>query len=278
MTMQHHYIERFSGQVIEEKPLADRIVRFIYDPVREKSPYLFRKLTEARASALLGFLNYDLPLPNRLLGMNRFLRASGIDFRECVQPSEYFTTVRKVFERQIRYWECRPLPKDAEAIVSPADARVLVGSLEEVSRLFIKGKFFQLEELLGEDRSWVKAFRGGDFAVFRLTPDKYHYNHAPVTGQVVDFYVIDGSFHSCNPGAVVSMATPYSKNRRVVTIINTDVSGGSKVGMVAMIEVVALMIGDIVQCYSRTRYDEPLPMLRTLFLEKGAPKKPLPAG
>ena len=31
---------------------------------------------------------------------------------------------------------------------------------------------------------------------------------------------------------------------------DTDIPGGSHVGFVAMIEVVALMIGDIVQCYS----------------------------
>jgi phosphatidylserine decarboxylase len=44
------------------------------------------------------------------------------------------------------------------------------------------------------------------------------------------------------------MVRPYSKNKRVVTIIDTDVEGGTGIGLVAMIEVVALMIGDIVQC------------------------------
>ncbi len=72
MTMLHHYIERFSGQVIEEKPLGDRLVRFIYHPIREKAPYVFRKLTEARTSALLGFLNYDLPLGHQLFGRAQF--------------------------------------------------------------------------------------------------------------------------------------------------------------------------------------------------------------
>ncbi|MBN2429199.1 MAG: phosphatidylserine decarboxylase [Deltaproteobacteria bacterium] len=273
MSMQHHYIERFSGRVVEEKPLGDRLVRFIYDPVREKAPYIFKKITEARTSALLGFLNYDFSLGHQLLGGGSFLRESGINFQECLQPPEYFNSVRKVFERQIRYWECRPLPEKKDAIVSPADSRVLIGSLEKVSELFVKGKFFQLEALLGVDkRCWLEAFSGGDFSIFRLTPDKYHYNHTPVAGAVVDFYEIDGPYHSCNPGAVVRMATPYSKNRRVVTIINTDVPGGSKIGLVAMIEVVALMIGDIVQCYSTLRYEDPSLMFRTLFLEKGAPK------
>ena len=77
---------------------------------------------------------------------------------------------------------------------------------------------------------------------------------------------------SCNPGAVVTVVTPYSKNRRIVTILDTDVPGGSGVGCVAMIEVAALMVGDVVQCYSDDRYLAPRPIVRGMFLRRGAPK------
>ena len=93
-----------------------------------------------------------------------------------------------------------------------------------------------------------------------------------MSGRVADCYEIQGAYHSCNPGAVVRMVTPYSKNRRVVTIIDTDVPGGSRIGLVAMIEVVALMIGDIVQCYSAHRYYDPQPVQPGMFLAKGQPK------
>jgi len=66
--------------------------------------------------------------------------------------------------------------------------------------------------------------------------------------------------------------TPFSKNRRSVTLIDTDVPHGSGVGLVAMIEVAALMIGGIVQCYSDDRYENPRPVERGLFLRRGAPK------
>jgi phosphatidylserine decarboxylase len=137
--------------------------------------------------------------------------------------------------------------------------------------LFIKDKFFTFAELLGE-QLWLEAFEEGDFALFRLTPDKYHYNHAPVAGQVVDIYQVDGAFNSCNPNAIVAVATPYSKNRRVVTVIDTDVPGGTGVGLVAMVEVVALMIGDIVQCYSERGYERPQEVVAGMFIEKGQPK------
>ncbi len=100
-------------------------------------------------------------------------------------------------------------------------------------------------------------FVNGDFAVFRLTPDKYHYNHMPVSGRVVDTYGIDGQYHSCNPTALIAMASLYAKNRRAVTIIDTDVPGGTQVGLVAMIEIVALMIGDLTEAYSEEGYNAP---------------------
>ena len=89
------------------------------------------------------------------------------------------------------------MPGDESTVVSPADARMLIGSFVDTSNLFLKEKFFDLCELLGEDKgAWLNAFSDGDYAIFRLTPEKYHYNHVPVSGVVRDFYKIDGAFHS----------------------------------------------------------------------------------
>ena len=196
-----------------------------------------------------------------------------VDMTECVEGYRPFLTGRAIFERQIRYWQCRPMEDDGSAIVSPADSRVLIGSLARTSWLFLKGKFFGVSELFGPAKEhWTVAFRDGDFVICRLTPEKYHYNHNPVTGIVRDFYETDGDYHSCNPGAVITLASPYSKNKRTVTVIDTDVDAGTGIGLVAMVEVVALMIGDIVQCYSRHMYDHPVPMNEGMLLEKGCPK------
>jgi phosphatidylserine decarboxylase len=71
---------------------------------------------------------------------------------------------------------------------------------------------------------------------------------------------------------VVAVATPYSKNRRVITIMDTDVPGGSRAGKVAMIEVVAMMIGHVEQRYSAQRYATPAPIRPGMFIERGAVK------
>jgi phosphatidylserine decarboxylase len=268
----HQYINKHS-EVIDETLFADRIVQWLYSSARENAPQVFKALTGARSSMLLAHLNFDLALTTRLLGNKKFLKRCGVNLDECVDPPEAFTTARRIFERKIKYWECRPKPDIENAILSPADSRVLVGSLDQTSQVFIKDKFFHYEELLGLDKTdWLTAFTGGEFAVFRLTPDKYHFNHVPVSGKVIDIYELDGHFHSCNPGAIVKVVTPYSKNRRVITIIDTDVPGGSNIGLTAMIEVVALMIGEIEQCYSKKEYDNPVPIEKGMFLKKGQPK------
>jgi phosphatidylserine decarboxylase len=270
--MQHQYIVRETGEARLERFLGDSFLKWICPKEREDAPLLFKALTSARASSILGFINFDLPLTSILTGSKKFINTLGVDGRECLDPLESLNTPRKVFERKIRYWESRPIPEEPTTIVSPADARMLVGSLSESSNLFLKEKFFTFTELIAEKREWIEAIRNGDFAIFRLTPDKYHYNHCPVSGRVLDFYCIDGACFPCNPGVVITLASPYSKNRRIVTIIDTDVQGGSQVGLVAMVEVVALMVGDIVQAYSAERYDAPQMIFRSMFLKRGQPK------
>jgi phosphatidylserine decarboxylase len=271
--MQHHYIERDTRVIKAEKFYGDRAIQFIYCRLREQASWLFRQLISARVSSVLGHLNYDGILSDR---MNNYLdihKQLNVDPQECLDAPETLNSLRKIFERKIRYEECRPMPNDPCAVVSPADSRMLLGSFQEESGLFIKDKFFNYEEMFGFDKStWLSVFREGDFAIFRLTPEKYHYNHTPVAGKIVDFYQISGTYHACNPNAVVSVVTPYSKNKRIVTIIDTDVEGGTQVGIVAMIEVVALMIGDIVQCYSEKKYDSPASIGTGMFVKKGVPK------
>ena len=271
--MRHQYVERASGSIATEKLFADRILKFLYSEVRESAPALFELVTQKRTSQLLAMANFDLPLGPALLGNSRFLRSCGIDLKECVAPPEELRTPRQIFERQIRYWECRPMPDDSRTAVCPADSRIVIGSLDSARLLFVKNKFFDYQELLGFASPWCEAFHNGDFSISRLTPDKYHYTHMPVAGIVNDFYEVPGELHSCNPGAVVEVVTPYSKNRRSVTIVDTNCgSDGTGIGLVAIIEVGALMIGEILQCYSDVRYANSQKICKEMFLRKGAPK------
>lgn len=269
----HQYIERETSRIRTEQFFGDRSIQFVYSRVRENAHTLFNVLTSRRLSGLLARFVYDSPLGSRVTGTGKIFKDLQIDLSECLDDPESLNTIRKIFERKIRYWETRPMSNNFWIIVSPSDSRILVGSFCETSQLFLKDKFFCFEELLGlSDRPWMDFFKNGDFAVFRLTPEKYHYNHTPVAGKVLDIYEIEGNYHSCHPGAVIALATPFSKNKRVVTIIDTDVEGGSRAGLVAMVEVVALLIGDIVQGYTEHQYDDPQEITKGMFLRKGRPK------
>ena len=268
----HQYIERGSGRVVTEKLAADRLVRSLYSTVREKAPLLFRMLTSPFASSVLGMARYGM-LPGGSRRACAAARSLGVDLDECRDPRSATRSMRALFERQIRFEARRPLPADPRAVVSPADARCGIGSFRRQSGLFLKEKLFSFDELFGEpDRGWRTVFRDGDFAVFRLTPDKYHYNHVPADGEVLDLYEIDGANHSCNPGAVTAFVNAYSKNRRVVTVFDTDRPGGAGVGRVAMVEVTALMIGEVVQRYSDRGYSKPRSVRPGMILKRGQPK------
>ena len=270
--MEHQYIDRATGNVVREYLLANSLVRALYSPALEKAPLLTRLASSRYVSRVLGYLNYDNLLSSRATGMLKFLRGSGIQLSEFVGDLSEYDTARKIFERQIRYWNCRPMPDDPRAVVCPADARGLIGSMAQSSGLYLKQKFFSFPELLGDGSPWQRSFEAGDYAVFRLTPEKYHYTHSPIDGRVLDIYSVEGRYYPCNPNATVQLITPVSKNRRVVTILDTDCPAGSGVGRVAMIEVVALMIGQIEQRYSEHRYENPRVIQKGMLLRAGAPK------
>lgn len=269
----HQYISRETSQVVTEKLIADRMINMIYSKVREKSTTLFNILTSSRTSDLLAFFNYDNPMINQSYHLQKVISDLHINLAECVEEKAQLDSPKKLFERQIKYWETRPMPQESNIVVAPSDSRLLVGSFSEQSIIQLKEKFFHYEELIAINKTrWLKTFKNGDFAVCRLTPEKYHHNHFPVSGLVLDFYEIEGRYHSCNPTAAVSIVTPYSKNKRTVTVIDTDVGAGSQVGLVMMIEVVALMIGDIKQCYCEYQYENPLSNLIERYVKRGCPK------
>lgn len=268
----HQYLDRSSGRIVTEKIFHDRIVNVIYSGVRERCETAFGLLVSPRMSSLIAWTVFDMPYRGRLFGKKSLTGDLGIDFSEC-EEKEKLSNPRAIFERKIRYWETRPMSDDERTAVSPADSRMSLGSFRTESQLFLKEKFFNYEELIGSDKpEWLEAFSEGDYAIFRLTPDKYHWNHVPVSGVVRDFYQIEGACHSCNPNAVIAEITPYSKNRRQVTVIDTEVEGGSRMGLVAMIEVAALMIGNIVQRYSEYKYENPVGMSEGLYLKRGQVK------
>jgi hypothetical protein len=152
--VEHRYIDRATGNVVREHLLADAVIGALYPPALENAPWLTRLASSRYVSRALGYLNYDNLLSSRATGMLRFLRQSGIQLSEFVGNLSEYDTPRKIFERQIRYWNCRPMPANPRAVLCPADARALLGSMKESSGLFLKKKFSRFPSC------WARALPG----------------------------------------------------------------------------------------------------------------------
>ena len=145
----HQFVDRDTGEVRSERPFGDWIVNYLYCQKRERAPMVYQLLGSQWFSGFLGWVNYDFPLGQNISGIRRFLKNCAVDLSECLDKPEKLDTARKVFERRIRYWLCRPMCDDEFTVVSPADSRIVLGTFKETSTLVLKGKFFDYEELLG---------------------------------------------------------------------------------------------------------------------------------
>ena len=256
----HEYIVRETGEIARERLVGDQTVRALYSPKLENAAWVSKLASSRKVSELLGYLNYDNRLSSRASGMKRFSeeerhrlvrtggRAVVVEHRAPdVRAQDSLLGVSASAQRESLAWSVR------------RTRGLRWAQCRRPRQLLIKEKFFAFPELLGGPRSrWTKEFKEGDLRGLPAYSRKIPLHAcAGAGGTVADFYAVNGRYHSCNPNATVKLITPHSKNKRVVTIIDTDCAGGTGIGLVAMIEVVALMIGQIDQRYSEHEYRDP---------------------
>jgi phosphatidylserine decarboxylase len=281
----HQYVESFRNAAANEELLADQVIRFLYSRRREEPGFLLNALGSGAVTDALAHWQFDRRLrePKRMI--ENVAHRMMIRESETVAGFAHMRTLRDLFERQIRYWDVRPLPEASNVIVSPADGKLLPFAAFRNDSLPIKTKFVRIDELLGGRNPWsryaqdanaTQRFSQSSIArlsgvIVRLTPDVYHHTHAPVAGRVVRHETIDGKFHSCNPSALTRFTGSYAFNRRTITVYDSDVAGGSQVGLVAQIDVAAMMIGQIESRYSAVRYNNARALAVGDFVPRGAP-------
>lgn len=98
--------------------------------------------------------------------------------------------------------EARPIesPDDPFRLVSAADCRLMVfKSVSEATRLWIKGRDFSIQKLLGDSykADWAR-YDGGSVAIFRLAPQDYHRFHSAVDGKIGKMEYISGEYYTVN--------------------------------------------------------------------------------
>ena len=266
----HQYVPASGNGQVDEALIADRVISFLYSTSREQPSVLQRIAASRFTSAVLAAWEFDYPLARPLDAIERAAQRMGICLDEAYEDRRSWRTLRDLFERKIRYWQTRPMTEDCATIIAPADGKALAFGYAGDAMMPVKSRWIAVAELIGS-QALADALAPLTGVIVRLTPDAYHYVHAPVSGTVRSHQLIDGALHSCNPGALVTFDNPYAINLRRVTVIDTDVAHGSKVGTVVVVNVAAMMIGRIDDAYSENRFDDARSVAIGTFLKRGQP-------
>ena len=130
-------------------------------------------------------------------------------------------------------------------LVSPADGRIFVyENLSEVSKFFLKGDEFTLQEFFKDD-FLAEKYKDGVFMIIRLAPVDYHRYHFPADGFINKSRLIEGYYYSVSPHAIKKNFRIYCENKREYSTLKTE-----KFGDIIISEIAATMVGGIIQSYT----------------------------
>lgn len=237
--------DRITGQISEEKmSVYVRLgIRLLYKGLKSKEMEKHRIRKLLKSLSVKQGKKYDDPASAGQI--ESFIRFHRLNMNEVALPIEKFKTFNEFFYRALKPG-ARPCcaPDEPRVIVSPADCRTVVfDTIHEASRVWVKGREFSIERLLGsaypEDVS--RYTNGGGLGVFRLAPQDYHRFHVPVDGVMGEPKTIEGEYYTVNPMAIRSALDVYGENVRVIVPIDTETFG-----RVMFICVGAMMVGSTV--------------------------------
>ncbi|KAG6896379.1 hypothetical protein C0992_008699 [Termitomyces sp. T32_za158] len=184
---------RMTGQLEEEKmQVYVRLgIRLLYKGATSR-------MEGGRARKLLRSLSFKQGVkydsPQSTAEIPAFIEFHGLNVDEILDPLDSFSAKLKPSARPIE------TPNDPYRLVSAADCRLMTFStVDEATRLWIKGREFSVPKLLGEAyRDEAERYKDGALVIFRLAPQDYHRFHSPVEGIVGPMAVVAGEYYTVN--------------------------------------------------------------------------------
>jgi len=102
-----------------------------------------------------------------------FIEFHNLNVNEILEPLDSFPNFNQFFYRKLKP-DARPVAdlSDPRTVVSAADCRLMAfESINEATRLWIKGREFSVARLLGEKyKDEFHKYDGGALVIFRLAP------------------------------------------------------------------------------------------------------------
>ncbi len=173
-----------------------------------------------------------------------FIREFGVNMEDFAKKPEEFDSFHDFFIRKLRKG-ARPICPDPKKAVLCADGRYLFYPKMQKGQIFqIKGTTYSLSSFL-QDAALAKRYEEGSMVVARLCPSDYHRFHFPCSGIPKKSRRIEGDLYSVNPIALSSKIAVFTKNKREITLIETDLFKE-----IAFVEVGATYVGSIFQTYT----------------------------
>ena len=164
-----------------------------------------------------------------------FIKEQGIDMQDF-EDREY-TSFNDFFTRKLREGK-RIVDTNPSSLIAPADSKLLVYKIEEGMKMFVKGREYTVDEILGEG-TLSDEFDTGYALVFRLCVGDYHRYCFPDRGTLITHKRIKGKLHTVSP--ISKDHKIYKENTREVSLLDTE-----NFGKIAFVEVGALLVGKIV--------------------------------
>lgn len=240
-----YIIDRETKQKIEEKVPYKSSLVFLYGnnplawfirPLIGKLPFFSR---------VFGYLQNR---PNSAKHIVPFIEKYGIDTTEFRDPVDSYKSFNDFFTRKLKA-SARTITNGNDVAILPADGRYLAfQDINHEEGIFIKGKKFSLEKLLG-DKKLAHKYAQGSMVIARLAPVDYHRFHFPCNCVPSAPKPINGPLYSVNPIALKKNINILAENKRVITRLKTE-----HFGTMLFIEVGATYVGTIIQTYEPEKH------------------------
>jgi phosphatidylserine decarboxylase len=169
-----------------------------------------------------------------------FVRQYRVDLSETLMPRNGFDTFNDFFTRRLKP-EARPITPDPFSLAAVADSRLQAITLENQTRIDVKGMRWRLSQLLGTDALDAR-YNHGVCLCFRLAPCDYHRFGCADDGVQGPVHTCYGPLHSVNPQALRHKEDILATNFRQWCLIRS-----AHFGTLVQVEVGAMMVGSIIQ-------------------------------
>lgn len=172
--------------------------------------------------------------------MKLFLKYYDVNLEEAQSADlNSYPNFQSLFTRPLRA-DTRPIACGDTVLVSPVDGSISeLGEIKGQQILQVKGRYYDVADLLALDAKQEHPFDNGHFMTIYLAPKDYHRVHMPCDGVLTKAVYVPGRLFSVNKKSVLRIPRLFARNERLICYFD------SPAGPFAVVFVAALLVAGI---------------------------------